>query len=324
MKAKSEECVYSCQDRGTVKEKPRKDFCSKNYKRYYVQHNYHDHSKEAPCRTGNRVTKESRDACPVTVDLEYSSRFVMPDSKGRVLSRFPRKLHELLETIDEDGPAGVISWQPHGRSFLIHKAEEFITTVMPQHFRQTKLSSFHRQLNLYGFLRITQGRDKGAYYHELFLRGKSFLVDRIKRQKVKGTMIKSAASPETEPDFYSMTFVSRNFYPSAIILSPSEDVSCLDSSKIPRASSPWAIPVSPVVAETNYKTKASAQTSMSASLVDKTNSDEVSFYSQSDAFFLDEWVLDDDLQLVDPLCENLQDYSFYEDAEGVMPQDIVT
>lgn len=71
-------------------------------------------------------------------------------------------------------------------------------------FRQTKLTSFQRQLNLYGFRRITQGVDAGAYYHELFLRGRPGLCHRMVRQKVKGTGHKQPADVSSEPNFYVM------------------------------------------------------------------------------------------------------------------------
>ena len=53
---------------------------------------------------------------------------------------------------------------------------------MPKFFKQTKLTSFQRQLNLYGFKRISKGPDNGGYYHPMFLRGQPHLVDQIKRQ----------------------------------------------------------------------------------------------------------------------------------------------
>lgn len=71
-------------------------------------------------------------------------------------------------------------------------------------FAQSKLTSFQRQLSLYGFARLTQGKDQGAYYHELFLRGRPDLVHDIVRTRVKGTGCKAPSSPETEPDFYAM------------------------------------------------------------------------------------------------------------------------
>lgn len=100
--------------------------------------------------------------------------------------------------------------QPHGRAFAVRKPKEFVESVMPIHFRQTKLTSFQRQLNLYGFSRITKGKDAGSYYHELFLKGKPFLCKGMVRTKIKGTGHKPANSPETEPDFYSMDSVSWN------------------------------------------------------------------------------------------------------------------
>ena len=56
--------------------------------------------------------------------------------------------------------------QPSGRAFCIHRPRRFISDIMPRYFSTTRMSSFQRQLNLYGFRRITEGRDKGGYFHE--------------------------------------------------------------------------------------------------------------------------------------------------------------
>ena len=78
---------------------------------------------------------------------------------------------------------------------------------MPSYFKQTKFASFQRQLNIYGFKRLTTGKDCGGYYHELFLRHKLILCENIIRTVVKGIGVKGKPSPNTEPDFYSMPTV---------------------------------------------------------------------------------------------------------------------
>ncbi|KAL7466145.1 hypothetical protein ACHAXS_006431, partial [Conticribra weissflogii] len=97
--------------------------------------------------------------------------------------------------------------QPHGRCFLVHEPQEFVDKVLSIYFGQTKIASFQRQLNMYGFLRLTKGRDKGCYYHELFLKHKLFLCQDIARISLKGTGVKIKVDRSSEPDFYSMPFV---------------------------------------------------------------------------------------------------------------------
>ena len=151
-------------------------------KQKVVKHDYHDHSSET----------ES------TYEVEKHI------SRGGVTTPFTLKLFDMLRSIEEDNMSHIVSWQPHGRCFAVHIPKLFVEEVMPKYFQQKKYASFQRQLNLYGFSRITKGCDKGGYYHELFLRGKRFLVTRIHRIKVKGTGARMASNPDAEPNFYAM------------------------------------------------------------------------------------------------------------------------
>mmetsp|Transcript_14794 Transcript_14794/g.26206 ORF Transcript_14794/g.26206 Transcript_14794/m.26206 type:complete len:537 (-) Transcript_14794:59-1669(-) len=95
---------------------------------------------------------------------------------------FPRKLYDLIDS----EPDHLICWSAHGASFMIVDQDEFCQIVLPKYFRHTKLTSFQRQLNLYGFRRITKGPDSGAYYHAMFNRDTPENIDSIKRMVKKG------------------------------------------------------------------------------------------------------------------------------------------
>lgn len=153
--------------------------------KHCVQHNYHDHIYD---KIPIHAVDDMSGKCGVSVP-------------------FPQKLYEMLDYIEstsEPELADIISWQPHGRCFLVRKPKEFTNVILPRFFQQKKYASFQRQLNLYGFNRLTKGPDRGSYYHELFLRGKPFLCRGINRIKIKGTGARMASNPDTEPDFYSM------------------------------------------------------------------------------------------------------------------------
>eukprot|EP00533_Pseudo-nitzschia_delicatissima_P012656 CAMPEP_0197271198 /NCGR_PEP_ID=MMETSP1432-20130617/8215_1 /TAXON_ID=44447 /ORGANISM="Pseudo-nitzschia delicatissima, Strain UNC1205" /LENGTH=353 /DNA_ID=CAMNT_0042736595 /DNA_START=112 /DNA_END=1173 /DNA_ORIENTATION=- len=129
-------------------------------------------------------------------------------TRGGVTEPFPEKLHRMLLEIEKDGSGHIISFFPHGRAFGIHDCDKFEEKTMPKYFKQSRLSSFQRQLNLYGFTRIVSGPDSGGYYHELFLKGRPALCTHMRRVGIpKGVdrrKIKSATINKKEPDFYTM------------------------------------------------------------------------------------------------------------------------
>lgn len=126
--------------------------------------------------------------------------------RKRRLDTFPTRLHTLLDNnVDAHRFAqNLISWRPHGRCFYVHNTTDFEQEVMPVVFKQTKWSSFQRQLNLYGFQRLSHGKDKGCYWNKFFLRGKPELCDMVIRTKVKGTKVRAACDPTSEPNFCTM------------------------------------------------------------------------------------------------------------------------
>jgi hypothetical protein len=111
--------------------------------------------------------------------------------KGRT-GTFPQKLHQMLSDLErQEGGPEIASFMPHGRAFAIHKPRDFVKHVMPKYFRMSRFSSFQRQLNLYDFQRITEGPDKGSYFHELFAQGRPILSTMMKRNKIKGVKNKN-------------------------------------------------------------------------------------------------------------------------------------
>lgn len=57
---------------------------------------------------------------------------------------------------------------------------------------------------MYSFQRITAGRDKGAYYHEHFLRGNPQLCQQMTRTRINGKGCRKPGNPKMEPDLYQM------------------------------------------------------------------------------------------------------------------------
>jgi HSF-type DNA-binding len=76
-----------------------------------VQHSYKDHSRESESKADESKADE--------VNCHRSDQ------------NFPVKLHYMLTELKEDGLSHIVSWQPHGRCFLVHDRKEFAERILP-------------------------------------------------------------------------------------------------------------------------------------------------------------------------------------------------
>ena len=211
----------------------------KAHQRHLVtQHDYHDHAADpvdynlmesSASFTSSSSSSSSKSKRDSALSLSHNS-----NTSSSI--PFPLKLYEMIDQMESDGLAHVMSWQPHGRCFQVHEAKAF-KQMLPNYFKLSKIASFQRQLNLYGFQRLTAGLDKGSYYHELFLRNRRDLVAQIQRVKVKGTGVRAKANPEDEPNLYMYPAVDDLAVPAVCDVVPSTSMEDLKPRSVPSLNS---------------------------------------------------------------------------------------
>mmetsp|Transcript_17330 Transcript_17330/g.29881 ORF Transcript_17330/g.29881 Transcript_17330/m.29881 type:complete len:544 (+) Transcript_17330:214-1845(+) len=138
---------------------------------------------------------------------------------------FPMRLHALLS---DPTVRDVISWLPHGKSFVVLRSDVFATRVLPRYFAPEgsnslnaktatvvgkdgslqiknkspgvhKYPSFTRKLNRWGFRQISRGPDAGAFCHEMFQRDNPDLCRGMvcqKSRKSKRAIASAAGMPD--------------------------------------------------------------------------------------------------------------------------------
>jgi hypothetical protein len=93
------------------------------------------------------------------------------------MAQFPEKLYNIL---CDPSNHEAISWV-NGNSFTVNDRKKLEMEVLPKYFRHAKLTSFQRQLSLYG---IKRNNDE-AYSHPLLLEDRPELVHQMRRKNNK-------------------------------------------------------------------------------------------------------------------------------------------
>lgn len=129
-------------------------------------------------------------------DHQMSSSLLDMINQQDSRSSFPEKLHSLMLDAETMGFTDIVSWQDSGKSFKIHKPQEFQNDIIPRYFKPIKYTSFQRQLSIYGFQRIRTGWNTGGYEHPCFLRDDPSLCKNVKRHQ-KPSMFSQAFPQQT-------------------------------------------------------------------------------------------------------------------------------
>ncbi|XP_036596297.1 heat shock factor protein 3-like isoform X2 [Trichosurus vulpecula] len=107
----------------------------------------------------------------------------------------PGFLAKLWALVDDSSTDDVIGWSRNGQSFYILDEHKFSKELLPKYFKHNNLSSFVRQLNMYGFRKVV-AVDSGMvvpeksatieFQHMFFKRGEANLLENIKRKVSSG------------------------------------------------------------------------------------------------------------------------------------------
>lgn len=102
----------------------------------------------------------------------------------------PAFLGKLWKLVNDSATNNLISWSPGGKTFLIQNQAEFARELLPLYYKHSNMASFIRQLNMYGFHKVTSvdngglkcDKDEIEFTHPYFAKGHAYLLENIKRK----------------------------------------------------------------------------------------------------------------------------------------------
>ncbi|KAJ3639734.1 hypothetical protein Zmor_003075 [Zophobas morio] len=109
---------------------------------------------------------------------------------GENTANTPAFLGKLWKMVNDPSTDHLICWSPSGTSFVIPNQAQFWYELLPLYYKHNNMSSFVRQLNMYGFHKLStvengtmdSDKDEIQFSHPFFLRDQPELLRNIKRK----------------------------------------------------------------------------------------------------------------------------------------------
>ena len=125
---------------------------------------------------------------------------IQPKSPGPSAQKVASFISKLQQILNDDNNNDSVCWSPDGSSFSIKNVKKFEDVLLPLYFRHSRMASFVRQLNMYGFHKVRTSSDLVVFAHEGFQRQhlENAVVVR-KSQEPSHRRQNKGPSPEIEP-----------------------------------------------------------------------------------------------------------------------------
>ncbi|KAL7720079.1 Heat shock transcription factor [Entamoeba marina] len=107
---------------------------------------------------------------------------------------FVAKLYSLVNSPEH---SHLITWseQHKGQAFCVLDTVAFSQDILPKHFKHSNISSFVRQLNIYGFHKL-ESKNGTCFKHENFIKNRPDLLENIKRKKNRKSLAQNQLKTE--------------------------------------------------------------------------------------------------------------------------------
>merc|ERR1719191_620396 len=115
----------------------------------------------------------------------------------------PPFVRKIFQLVSDENTNSIISWNDDGKNFTIWNAHAFQKQILPQYFKHSNLCSFIRQLNTYGFHKVSSPSENLQFSHPSFRKDCKHLLQNIIRKSKRKTKVEDEfpLSPNGVSDF---------------------------------------------------------------------------------------------------------------------------